>query len=49
MVWLKVETRDQVEMKDTSKDRALTGALLEGRVKFTQEEFDQCLILNTEK
>jgi hypothetical protein len=35
MVWLKVETRDQVEMKDTSKDRALARALLEGRVKLS--------------
>jgi hypothetical protein len=36
MVWLKVETSDQVETKDTSKDRALTRALLEGRVKLKE-------------
>ncbi len=35
-----VETRNKVEIKDTSKDKALTKALMEERLKFTSEEFD---------
>ena len=36
-----VETRNKVEIKDTSKEKALTQALMDGRLKFTSEEFDQ--------
>jgi hypothetical protein len=35
-----VETRNKVEIEDTSKDKSLTIALMEERVKFTIEEFD---------
>ena len=36
-----VETRNKVEIKDTSKDNGLTKALMEERLKFTSEEFDK--------